>query len=282
MRKFNSSSGVTLIEILIGIVISTVMMGAMYASYTAVNSSYSQVTDRAKINSQGRDLLGLIVRDIRNAGFKYYNDNIQTTDQHSPIIITKAKKPFKDNCDSIDIVYGGGKLNSSNIFEYSRYKITYYCEKSQLVDKSKPRNSKGKYPLLDAFAVYKTKVKWSTSKKSWENGETDNDNNTYEKQLVADYIEDLVFIPIDEKGLAISPPPSLTANKNKLYKIKTVDVSLTVRSTKPFYKTIGDKILTPNRFKAAMSDPTRTKKDWKDKIFRDTIIVTANARNIGL
>ena len=38
----------TLIEILIGIVISIIIMGAMYASYTAINNSYSQVTDKAK------------------------------------------------------------------------------------------------------------------------------------------------------------------------------------------------------------------------------------------
>ncbi len=47
-KKINSIAGVTLIEILIGIVISTVMMAAMYTSYNIVNSTYSQVTDTAK------------------------------------------------------------------------------------------------------------------------------------------------------------------------------------------------------------------------------------------
>ena len=54
-KKINSISGVTLIEILIGIVVSTVMMAAMYTSYNVVNSTYSQVTDTAKISSTGRD-----------------------------------------------------------------------------------------------------------------------------------------------------------------------------------------------------------------------------------
>ena len=48
MKKLKNYSGVTLIEILIGIVISVIIMGAMYASYTAINNSYSQVTDKAK------------------------------------------------------------------------------------------------------------------------------------------------------------------------------------------------------------------------------------------
>ena len=52
-KKLSSIAGVTLIEILIGIIISTIMMGAMYTSYSVVNNTYSQVTDRAKISSAG-------------------------------------------------------------------------------------------------------------------------------------------------------------------------------------------------------------------------------------
>ena len=48
-KKLSNIAGVTLIEILIGIVISVVMMAAMFTSYNVVNNSYSQVTDRAKI-----------------------------------------------------------------------------------------------------------------------------------------------------------------------------------------------------------------------------------------
>ena len=77
-KKLSKIAGVTLIEILIGIVISVVMMAAMFTSYNVVNNSYSQVTDRAKISSQGRDVIGMMMRDIRNAGYKYYGDNVKT------------------------------------------------------------------------------------------------------------------------------------------------------------------------------------------------------------
>ena len=70
-KKLSNIAGVTLIEILIGILISVVMMGAMFTSYTVVNNTYSQVTDRAKISTAGRDVVGMIMRDIRNAGFMY-------------------------------------------------------------------------------------------------------------------------------------------------------------------------------------------------------------------
>ena len=49
-KKLSSIAGVTLIEILIGILISVVMMGAMFTSYQVVNNTYSQVADRAKIS----------------------------------------------------------------------------------------------------------------------------------------------------------------------------------------------------------------------------------------
>ena len=75
MKKKNSSiAGVTLVEILIGIVISMIMMAAMFTSYQAVNNSYSQVIDRAKISQTGRNILGMIVKDIRLAGFKYFDE----------------------------------------------------------------------------------------------------------------------------------------------------------------------------------------------------------------
>ena len=92
-KKISSISGVTLIEILIGILISVIMMGAMFTSYTAVNSTYRQVTDRAKISQSGRDIVGMIVRDIRMAGFKYFNDNIKTTNEHAPVSYTHLTLP---------------------------------------------------------------------------------------------------------------------------------------------------------------------------------------------
>ena len=42
MKKLSPVAGVTLVEILIGIVISMIMMAAMFTSYQAVNNSYSK------------------------------------------------------------------------------------------------------------------------------------------------------------------------------------------------------------------------------------------------
>ena len=61
----------TLIEVLIGIVISSIMMAAMYTTYSVVNNSYSQVTDREKSSRSVRDMVEMMMRDRRMAGFKY-------------------------------------------------------------------------------------------------------------------------------------------------------------------------------------------------------------------
>ena len=277
MKKLSNISGVTLIEILLGIVISVIMMGAMLTSYNVVNNSYSQVTDKAKISNQGKVVLGMIMADIRNAGFKYYGDTVKTTNEHVPILITKASN-FNTACDTIDIVYGDMKYDETKTPKYTfeRYKVTYSCERSKLPDKSAPPLPGNKFPPINAFAVYKTKVIWDETGSNWKNPRTDGNNATYEKQLIADYIDDLVFLPIDDEGKLIDPPPTVNnATKDKLYKIKTIDIALTVRSTKDFYKT--SKI----REILAMTDASRNIKKT-DKFLRDTIVVTAHARNIGL
>ena len=141
-NKLHSISGVTLIEILIGIVISMIMMGAMFTSYSVVNSSYSQVSDKAKISQSARNLVGMLVRDVRMAGFKYFNDTIKTTNEHLPIKITKAKN-FNTECDKIEIVYGDVVFNAKKTpqYTYERFKVSYFCEKSKIIDKTKPKIS---------------------------------------------------------------------------------------------------------------------------------------------
>ena len=185
-KKLSNIAGVTLIEILIGILISVVMMGAMFTSYTVVNNTYSQVTDRAKISTAGRDVVGMIMRDVRNAGFTYFNDNIKTSNEHIPILITKYVN-FSE-CDKIDIVYGdvNYKQGRTPAYIYERYKITYKCKKSTIPDKTQPQLGGGGYPPIDAFAVYKKKVKWNNTSGRWDDPTTDNNDKTYDDQLVVD------------------------------------------------------------------------------------------------
>ena len=276
-KKLSSIAGVTLIEILIGILISVVMMAAMYTSYSVVNSTYSQVSDRAKISSAGRDVVGMMLREIRNAGYKYFNDNITQTDELFPIIITKSSN-FTTACDKLEIVYGDVDYNQNRNpkYEYERYKITYECKASTIPDKSAAPSTGNKYPPIKAFALYKSQVAWDKNSKKWKNPKTDNNNKTYDEEIVLDYVSDLVFNAVDDQGLLINPPPTPTnANKDKLYNIKIVDIALTVRSSKEFFRSSRLRELF------AMTDKNRNQKNT-DKYLRDTIVVSAHARNLGL
>ena len=276
-KKLSSIAGVTLIEILIGILISVVMMAAMYTSYSVVNSTYSQVSDRAKISSAGRDVVGMMLREIRNAGYKYFNDNIPTTNELSPIIITKSSN-FTTSCDKLEIVYGDVDYNQNRNpkYEYERYKITYECKASTIPDKSATPSTGNKYPPIKAFALYKSQVAWDKNSKKWKNPKTDNNNKTYDEEIVLDYVSDLVFNAVDDQGLLINPPPTPTnANKDKLLNIKIVDIALTVRSSKEFFRSSRLRELF------AMTDKNRNQKNT-DKYLRDTIVVSAHARNLGL
>ena len=46
-KNLKSESGVSLIELLVGVAVTALMMGAMLATYTVVNNSYRQVLDKA-------------------------------------------------------------------------------------------------------------------------------------------------------------------------------------------------------------------------------------------
>jgi len=277
MKSKKNILGVTLVEILIGIVISTIMMGAMFASYTAVNSSFQKVVDKAQISQTGRDVLGMLLRDIRMAGFKYYGDNIKTNNEHTPILITKTSDKTK-NCDAISIVYGDVDYDKDSTpkYTYKRYKISYFCEPTKIIDKTTGN-------AADAFALFKTKQNWNESAARWEYTDPP---VTYEKQLVVNYVQDLIFNAIDVDGVIIDPPPSPTnQNNDKIFGIKTVDIGITVRSKNDFYKEKNSDFKTKtgkDRKNYALSDTNRDLTRFDDKFLRETITVTAHARNLGL
>ena len=75
---------------LIGVVISSIMMAALYTSYTVVNGSYTQVADKETMSRTGRDIIGMLLRDIRMAGYFDINSVRVASNEMYPIIITKS------------------------------------------------------------------------------------------------------------------------------------------------------------------------------------------------
>ena len=297
-NKFNNSAGLTLIEILIGVVISTIMMAAMYTTYSVVNNSYSQVTDRATISRSGRDIIGMLMRDIRLAGFKYYfgvnNDGISKNDylqyvggnstineSHDPLIIVKNELGYNTGsttkhktddmcCDKIHIVYGD--FNQSDVTQpYKRYKITYYAL---------PRsNGSDNY-----YGIYKTKESWIQSITETSGSWSDSCDECYTGELIRDHLTDMEFIAFDKQGRIINPPPSPAnaATRGDLYNIRIVDVRLTFRSTKEFFRFVP-KEGKPRLVKGLgeRNDDGQVASEFEDKFLRDSVVVSVHTRNIG-
>jgi type II secretory pathway pseudopilin PulG len=283
-KRLINIAGFTLVEILIAIVITTLMMAAMFTSYTLVNSTYRQVTDRAKISQAGRDTIGTMLREIRMAGYKYLNDDIAASTEHNPIRIYKGTGfGSTGSCDKIEIVYGDVSYDSTasagNRYTFERYKITYECQPSKKIDDT---IAGGTTPIT-GFAIFKSREKWDTSSTpaAWTSM---GDSTLYPLEQVLDYVQDLVFIPYDENGKIIaSTTATYVPIDNEAYDVRTVEIGLVIRSSKPFFRqdkagTVARKIVS-----IATTSATDTRDIQEaDKYLRDTITVTANARNVSL
>ena len=266
-NKFNKITGLTLIEIVVGLVMTTIMMAAMYTSYIAVNNSYSQVTDKATISRSGRDVIGMITRDLRLAGFKYYQDSLVPLDDEHPIIITMRGETLPDDegieepTDRIDIIYGD--YDKTQLEPFERYKISYY---SRIPEGEDTESFGGPYVIM------KSKYKLDVGNKTWE--------EIYKDQEIMGYLVDMEFIAINEFGRRILPPPSLTENTDKLYQIRSIDLKLTFRSKEEFYKTEATSA-KPRKTIESLGNLDRDIQKT-DKYLRDSIVVTVHTRNLGL
>ena len=301
-NRINNIAGLTLIEILIGVVISTMMMAAMYTTYNVVNNSYSQVSDKAKISRAGRDIIGMLMRDIRMAGFHYdfgtnaldisttsylqyvgYDSSIE--ESHDPIIVIDKTLGYNSGeedgfigtdrhydsdpcCDRIHIVYGD--FNQNNLEQpYKKYKITYYALPREEGD--------DKY-----YGVYKTKHSWIQVVGDTTGEWLSDCSECYNGELIRDHLYDMEFIVFDGEGRRLydatsaSYPRPDNASRKDLYNIRAIDVRLTFRSKKEFFR--NEATTEKPRFVKALGNRSRI---FTDKYLRDSIVVTVHTRNVG-
>ena len=252
----------TLIEILIGVVISSIMMAAMYTTYSVVNNSYGQVVDKAKISRSGRDIVEMLMRDIRMAGFKYIlgtNTFTYTVDGETKGFPTRTYLEFKSGRDELNEGILFSKSDShdpiiivKNELGYTRASIgaaissptkldskDLCCDKIHIVyddfnqnDTTQPyKRYKTTYyalPITDGgdarYAVYKTFESWIQVLGD-ETGEWSSDcNECYVKQKVRDHVVDMEFIPFDIEGRKINPLEATSENPLEANRQKIYDI----------------------------------------------------------
>jgi len=295
-NKLKNIAGLTLVEMMIGVVITTIIMAAMYTTYSVVNKTYSQVTDRAKISRSGRDIIEMLMRDVRMSGFTYFlginnktfptetylefiGGNVAPDVSHDPLIIIKNELDYlkvapgtatsQHNindmcCDKLHIVFDDYDQHDDTQ-PYRRFKVTYYAK--AITDGADQR-----------YAVYKTKESWKQSLASSSGSWVTDCRECYVEQLIRDHIVDMEFIPFDQEGRVLLNSNSAGDKMDvmNLYKIRSVDIRLTFRSHKEFYRT--DARAARPRTVKGLGDRSR---DYQDKFLRDSVVVTVHTRNIG-
>ena len=304
-KKLISTAGLTLIEILIGVVVSSIMMAAIYTTYSVVNTTYGQVLEKAKVSRSSRDLIELLIRDIRMAGFRYYfgqnsegipkesylefvggADTLKKS--HDPIIIISSQlghsisdtvptPPLKNNsddtcCDKIHIVYDDFNKNDTSQ-PYKRYKLTYYAKPE---DDGKDANNALINPR---YAIYKSKISWEQSINSPTGRWISNCPECYHEELIRDYVEDMEFVPLDANGKVLKPYPSPATkdSRNNLYKVRAIDIRVAFKSEKPFFR-----FESKQGKERKLSGFSRGIRSFSDRNLRDNVVVTVYTRNIAV
>ncbi len=105
--------GMSLVEIMVAIVVSTIVIGAAYASYSIISKNYEFQKDLKYMSQTARAVVKMIARDVRMAGYTEFNK--QQISEAVKITDSSTKC-----CERIDIIYD--KSSSERI------KISYYTQ----------------------------------------------------------------------------------------------------------------------------------------------------------
>ena len=159
-----SERGFTLVEILISVVVSALAIATLYASYDIVDKQYQKIRDVTVLSQSGRNILVMVKRDIRMAGFTYRDDT-------GKLIYGSISEPIKITdsgdrcCDDITVVYDY-QVQSATA---QRIRIRYWVE-----------NYTGSKGVRGRLYKQTDILQPSTA--------------TGRKEPMADYIEDLQFV----------------------------------------------------------------------------------------
>ena len=317
LRDKNKINGFSLIEILIGVAIASIMMAAMFASYTVVNNTYSRVTDVAGISRSGRDIVSMLMRDIRMAGFKYYygvfensnndipkqdylefklgNTDDTKEDSHMPVVIYKNTLGYDEVVTSETLETKLGKNLNLVDENHADDPIKVCCDRIHVVygdfnanDLTQPyKRYRVTYFAMpverkigqDVVDQYYAVYK---SKESWKQTITQEEGewiSNCDECYEGELIREYV---VDMEFIALDKNGK-TVNANpaenleEMFNIRSVDVKLTFRSSSPKGYFNKNQKKIVNSFTSDRSDNLEV----EDRYLRDNIFVTVHTRNIG-
>lgn len=117
--------GFTLVEILVAVAVSSLALATLYASYDIIQKQYTKIRDVSVLHQGGRNIMEMIKRDIRMAGFTYRDDTGKITYGAitEPITVSDSANMC---CDAIEVTYDHQVPDQNPPVTPERIKIRYW------------------------------------------------------------------------------------------------------------------------------------------------------------
>jgi len=246
--------GFTLVEILVALVISVISMGAIFSSYQYFSKTHKLVSQKAALSQTARDVLTIIARDLRNAGYQdigYLNNRVGSWQaDHRWLGIDVRDRYSRSNSDMLTIYYTVSSTDRRRIF----YRPWKYKNSDDL---------------------YLAKEEVNNAITGGPNWKIINDNSN----MLAPYITDFQVVlkkidgtETDNEVLKHNSHAGLALQKE----VHTAEVYLTLRSPEEVYKE-NKTIRITNHTQPDGTDMTIT-----DKYYRETFFISVHTRNLSI
>jgi|TARA_B110000967_G_scaffold139584_1_gene142534 hypothetical protein len=195
----NKISGITLVEVMIGLVVTAVITISVYASYAAVNRSYEHVNRLSSVDQNSNKIFYLLGQDFKKIEYIEYGDvNILQSNHPSFTISAVSGSTVFDN---IDIIY----VENDLIYK-SQYSIT-------IAD--------------DTTTLTKSVTKLDVAVGTWAVDAAD--DLTHSPMMISRSLTKFKFKIINEKGEIISQPTTRSALLSAQIKVISLEAEQIIR-----------------------------------------------------
>ena len=195
----NKISGITLVEVMIGLVVTAVITISVYASYAAVNRSYEHVNRLSSVDQNSNKIFYLLGQDFKKIEYIEYGDvNILQSNHPSFTISAVSGSTVFDN---INIIYV-----ENDLIYRSQYLIT-------IAD--------------DTTTLTKSVTKLDVAVGTWAVDAAD--DLTHSPMMISRSLTKFKFKIINEKGEIISQPTTRSALLSAQIKVISLEAEQIIR-----------------------------------------------------
>ena len=233
----NKNSGFTLSEVLVAIVIGIITIAAAFLSYSYFDKSYKSVSQKAAINNSAREALSIITKDLRNAG--YVDINYSDSDKDTKLI--GLTKNYLDNKFDKLIIWHTTSPTERVQIEYSPKKYV---------------NNRYQFTNTNRMYLSRKSVLGSITRDS---------------EFVPN-ISDFQVVFRNKEGVELTDVgDTSTAARANMKKVHTVEIYLTIESSKEVYA----------KQKSFIIKNDLNSLSFSDKYHRETFFVSVHTRNLS-